>query len=106
MATPEETERLRQLDIVRLVFDAAPPKNATRVLRLADDKKEMPFTLNAKTQIAVLVAIPRGYSLILAKTDPPATSDANAIVLSDVRAERGSGEPALHGLPEAADPGF
>jgi O-antigen/teichoic acid export membrane protein len=98
--------RSKEAQVVRLVFDAAPPKNATRVLRLADDKKEMPFTLNAKTQIAVLVAIPRGYSLILAKTDPPATSDANAIVLSNVRAERGSGEPALHGLPEAADPGF
>ncbi len=98
--------RSKEAQVVRLVFDAAPPKNATRVLRLTDDKKEMPFTLNGKTQIALLVAIPRGYSLILAKTDPPATSDASAIVLSDVRAERGSGEPALNGLPEAADPGF
>ena len=98
--------RSKQAQLVRLDFDATPPKDATRVIRIADDRNEQPFTLTGTTHISLLIAIPRGYSLILAKTDPPATSDADAIVFSNVRAERATGQPQLHGLPEAADPGF
>jgi O-antigen/teichoic acid export membrane protein len=98
--------RSKQAQLVRLVFDATPPKDAKRVIRIADDKDEQAFTLTGTTHISLLIAIPRGYSLILAKTDPAATSDADAIVFSNVRAERATGQPQLHGLPEAADPGF
>ena len=50
--------------------------------------------------------VPRGHSLILLKTDPPAKSRADAIVLSDMYAERATGVPDLHALLESADPGF
>jgi len=49
---------------------------------------------------------PARLLLIVAKTDPPATSDADAIVFSNIRAERATGQPQFHGLPEATDPGF
>jgi O-antigen/teichoic acid export membrane protein len=98
--------RAKEAGVVRLLFDAEPPKGAQRVLRIADDKNERPFTLNGRTQVSLLVQIPRGYSLVLLKTDPAPISREDAIVLTSMFATRASGQPELHALPEAADPGF
>jgi len=92
--------------IVRVSFDAEPPKGQQRVLRVADNSTELPFTLRGRTHVSVLVQIPRGYSLLLVKTDPPPTSEADAIELSAAHANPTSGAPGLHALPESADPGF
>jgi len=98
--------RAKEPGIVRLTFDAQPPEASEKVLRVADNGAERPFTLHGRTPISVLVQIPRGYSFLLVKTDPPPTSEADAIVFSAARAERASGTPDLHALPVEDDPGF
>jgi hypothetical protein len=45
-------------------------------------------------------------SLVLVKTDPAATSSADAIVLSHIQVARASGTPQLNAIAEDADPGF
>lgn len=92
--------------VVRLFFDAVPPKGKQNVLRLADSKGEQAFKLNGRTRVSVLVEIPRGHSQLLAKTDPAATSTSDAIVISAPRAEKASGTPMLHADLISPDPGF
>jgi O-antigen/teichoic acid export membrane protein len=93
--------------LVRLVFDATPPPGAkTATLRVADSKSEQAFPLAGRTPISVLVAIPRGQSQLLLKTDPPPTSAADAILISIPRAERASGAAVLHADLVSPDPGF
>jgi hypothetical protein len=99
--------RARQPSLVRLSLDAEPPKGQQKVLRLSDSSAERPFTLRGPTHISVLVAVPRGFSLVLVKTDPAPTSQADAIVLSNIHVESASGgTPDLHALVEDANPGF
>ena len=90
---------------MRLTFGATPP-GREQTLRLADKDNELPFDLKGTTEVSTLVQIPRGTSYLLVKTDPAATSDEDAIVLSAVRAERASGSPQLHAVPISPDPGF
>ncbi|MEP6893394.1 MAG: hypothetical protein ABI927_06395, partial [Gaiellaceae bacterium] len=92
--------------VVRLIFDAIPPKGGQRTLRLTDAGKEQVFTLSGRTRVSVLVEVPRGTSQLLVKTDPPPTSDADSIVVSIPHAERASGAPALHAQLISPDPGF
>jgi O-antigen/teichoic acid export membrane protein len=98
--------RAKQPGVVRLTFDAAPPQGSQKLLRVADEKIERPFPLTGPTHISVLVEVPRGFSLVLLKTDPPPTSAADAIVFTKMYAERASGTPELHAVLEDADPGF
>jgi hypothetical protein len=92
--------------VVRLLFDATPPKGAQRPLRLADSKGEQAFTLNGRTLVSLNVEIPRGLSQLLVKTDPPAKSERDAVVLSVPRTEKASGEASLHADLITPDPGF
>jgi O-antigen/teichoic acid export membrane protein len=92
--------------VVRLVFDATPPSGSQATLRVADSRAERSFTLGARTQISVLVEVPRGHSQLLVKTEPPPASEADAIVLTAPRAERVAGEPLLHSDLTSPDPGF
>jgi O-antigen/teichoic acid export membrane protein len=96
----------KQAGVVRLVFEAAPPRGQTRTLRLADSDSEQAFRLAGQTTVSVLVKIPRGQSQLLVKTDPPATSEDDAIVISAPRAETASGQTVLHADVVSADPGF
>ena len=96
----------KQAGVVRLVFEAAPPQGQTRTLRLADSNSEQAFRLAGQTTVSVLVEIPRGQSQLLVKTDPPATSEDDAIVISAPRAETASGQAVLHADVVSADPGF
>jgi O-antigen/teichoic acid export membrane protein len=92
--------------VVQLSFEAAPPKGTTRPLRVADSHTEQAFTLSARTTVSVLVEIPRGRSLLLVKTDPPAKSLADAILISPPRAAPSTGQPALHADLISPNPGF
>jgi O-antigen/teichoic acid export membrane protein len=92
--------------VVRLIFDGIPPKGAQRPLRLADSNSEQAFTLNGSTVVELNVEIPRGLSQLLVKTDPPATSEQDAVVVSLPRAEKATGEPVLHADLISPEPGF
>ncbi len=91
--------------IVRLSFFATPP-GRRQTLRLADETNELSFPLDGKTPVSALVEIPRGRSLLLAKTDPAATSESDAIVLSAPRATTAIGSPELHAEQFSGNPGF
>jgi hypothetical protein len=95
----------RSARVVRLSFEATPP-NGSQTLRLADGTHELPFPLEGRTAVSALVEIPRGRSFVLVKTDPAATSEADAIVLSAARATRATGTPDLQAEQISADPGF
>jgi hypothetical protein len=100
------TIRARSESILRLTFDAAPPEDKQRVLRLADDSTERHFALNHLQRVSVVVRAPRGVSLVLVKTDPAPTSLEDAIVLSHLQVGRVRQSPELRAVPENADPGF
>jgi hypothetical protein len=95
----------RAPSVVRLTFVATPP-NRTQVVRLADDAAELPYTLNGRTKVSVPVEIPRGRSLILIKTDPAATSDEDAVVITRPRVSLTTESPELHATAVSPDPGF
>jgi hypothetical protein len=100
------TIRARRAGVVRLSFDATPPTGKPRILRLADNSSEGRFALNGPTHVSVVVAIPRGLSLVLVKTDPPPGSREDAIVISRLQVERATQPPRLHTVLQDADPGF
>jgi O-antigen/teichoic acid export membrane protein len=96
----------RNAAVVKLVFEAVPPSGSRRVLRIADETHEQPFTLQGLTRVSVLVQVPRGQSQLLVKTDPAATSEADAIGISAPRTEKASGSPTLQPQLLTPDPGF
>jgi hypothetical protein len=96
----------RKDQVVRLFFDAVPPQGTSKVLRVADDQGERPFTLDGRTRVSVLVQIPRGHSLLLVKTDPPPTSDEDSIVIDAPQVASASGTPELHAEQISSEPGF
>jgi O-antigen/teichoic acid export membrane protein len=96
----------RKAGVVELVFDATPPDGKHRTLRIADSKQEQAFPLDGRTHVSVLVEVPAGQSQLLVKTDPPPTSDADAIVITAPRTRPGSGAPVLHADLISSDPGF
>jgi O-antigen/teichoic acid export membrane protein len=98
--------RSRQAGVVTLVFDVKPPTGATRRLRVADSQREQAFNLSGPTRFTVSVQVPRGLSQLLVKTDPPATSEADALLLAVPRAARQSGKPVLLADLVSPDPGF
>lgn len=98
--------RARTAGVVGIVFDAVPPAGGARTLRLADSQHEQAFRLDGRTTVGVLVQVPRGVSQLLLKTDPPPTSEADAIVLTTPRAQPASGSPSLRADLVSPDPGF
>ena len=90
---------------VRLSFAAAPP-GRRQVLRVADSDTELSFPLDGTTDISIAVEIPRGTSYLLVKTDPAATSEKDAIVVSRPRAERTTDAAQLTSVPISPEPGF
>jgi hypothetical protein len=92
--------------VVRLSFDAMPPKGQRTVLRVADTSYEQSFDLAGRTTISVLVQIPRGHSTVLLKTDPPPQSADDAILITAPRAESASGQADLQAEELSSDPGF
>jgi O-antigen/teichoic acid export membrane protein len=98
--------RARQPGTVQLVFDARAPTGAKRSIRIGDSQREQTFNIGGTTRIFISVEIPRGVSRLLIKTDPPPTSETDAIVLSTPHAEKTTAPPVLHADLISADPGF
>jgi O-antigen/teichoic acid export membrane protein len=96
--------RAKTPGVIRLVFDATTP--SARQFRIQDAQGEHPFALSGSMHFDLNVEVPRGVSQLVLKTDPAATSEADAVVLSQPRAERPSGAAALRAIPSSADPGF
>ena len=83
---------------VRLVFDAAPRRNRSSVVRITDALHEQAFTVRGRTHISFLVAVPRGRSQLSLHSD--------ALAISAPRAQRARGVARLRAQPLSADPGF
>jgi hypothetical protein len=98
--------RSRQAGVVTLTFDVKAPAGATRKLRVADSQREQAFFVTGTKRFTIDVQIPRGLSQLLVKTDPPATSEADALLLAVPRAARQSGKPVLLADLVSPDPGF
>jgi hypothetical protein len=97
--------RAKAPGVVRLVFDATVP-NGKRQFRIQDAQGEHPFTFDTSMHFDVTVAVPRGVSQLVLKVDPAPTSEADAVVLSQLRVETAAGTAALHAIPSSDDPGF
>ncbi len=97
--------RAKAPGVVRLVFDATAP-SGSRQFRIQDAVGEHAFTFSGSMHFELNVEVTRGVSQLLLKTDPAPTSEADAVVLSQPRAEPPSGAAALHASPSSADPGF
>ena len=97
--------RAKTAGVIRLVFDANTP-SGTRQLRIQDTQGEHPFALSGSMHFDLNVEVPRGVSQLVLKIDPAPTSEADAVVLSQPRAEPASGPAVLHASPSSADPGF
>ena len=90
--------------VVRVVFDARAP--GARQFRVQDTQGEHAYTVNGTQHFDLAVEVPRGSSQLLLKVDPAATSESDALVLSQPVAVATSGPAALHAIPVSADPGF
>jgi O-antigen/teichoic acid export membrane protein len=97
--------RAKTAGVIRVVFDATVP-SGTRQLRVQDTQGDHPFTLTGTTHFDLNVRVPRGVSQLLLKVDPAPTSEADAVVLSQPRAEPRSGPVVLNASPSSSDPGF
>jgi hypothetical protein len=97
--------RAKAPGVVRLVFDATAP-NGERKFRVQDAQGEHPFTFNTSMHFDVTVDVPRGVSQLVLKVDPAPTSEADAVVLTQLRVETAGGAATLHAIPSSADPGF
>jgi hypothetical protein len=91
---------------VHLVFDAVDPNNKQRTVRLSDGQREITFTVSGRTRVSVLVAVPRGRTQLLLKTDPAPTSEDDTVVISAPRTARAVGQAQLRPAPLSTDPGF
>lgn len=98
--------RAKQAGVMKLVFDAVPPAGSERLLRISDERTEVPVTLDGTTRVSVNVAVPSGLSRLLVKTDPAATSTDDAIELTAPVASGASGNAQLQAEPVSPDVGF
>ena len=97
--------RAKTPGVIRLIFDVTAP-NGSRRLRIQDAQSEHPFTLSGSMHFDLNVEAPRGVSQLVLKIDPAPTSETDAVVMSQPRAEQPSGAAALRAIPVSADPGF
>jgi hypothetical protein len=95
----------KQNGVVRIVLDASAP-GGERDMRIQDAKGEHPYGFTGSLHIDVNVAVPRGVSQLLLKVDPAATSEADAVMLSQPRVEASNGAATLTAIPTSAKPGF
>jgi O-antigen/teichoic acid export membrane protein len=91
--------------VIRLIFDATSP-SGSRALRIQDTQGEHAFTVNGTMHFDLKVEVTRGVSQLLLKVDPAATSEQDALLLSQPRTAPGAGRPVLLASPSSSDPGF
>jgi hypothetical protein len=95
----------RKPGVIRLSFDATSP-SGIRALRIQDNQGDHPFTVNGTTHFDLTVEVIRGVSQLLLKVDPAATSEQDALLVSQPRTVPARGRPALLATPSSSDPGF
>jgi O-antigen/teichoic acid export membrane protein len=95
----------KKAGVIRLSFDVTSP-SGSRELRIQDTQGEHPFTVNGTTHFDLNVEVTRGVSQLLLKVNPPPTSEADAVVLSQPRTAPASGTPTLLATPTSSNPGF
>jgi O-antigen/teichoic acid export membrane protein len=85
--------------VARLSFVAIPPAGKSSVVGITDTKQVQAVTLQGRTHVSLVVAIPRGQSQILLKTN-------DSIVVSAPQAATTTAQPTLHANLISASPGF
>jgi hypothetical protein len=96
--------RAKTPGIVALEFDVRNPVG--RLVRIAASGDEVPFTVVGKDRIRVNVQVLRGLSQLLIKMDPPAKSEADALVIALPQQRRPVGDTQLLADLLSPDPGF
>jgi hypothetical protein len=97
--------RSRAHQTVHLEFDAEAP-GGQRDLRVQDTQGEHAFGFTGSRRFHEDVEVPRGVSQLIFKVDPPATSDADAVVLTQPRVGPATGTATFHAIPVSDRPGF
>ena len=97
--------RAKNGGIVRLEFEVAVPGGEHK-LGLQDARGEHTFPFTGSFHFDANVEVPRGVSQLYLSADPAATSETDAVVLSQPRVGPGNGAAALHAATVSADPGF
>jgi hypothetical protein len=97
--------RARQAGIVRIEFDASAP-GGEHQFRVQDSQGEHAYPFTGSMHFDANIEIPAGASQLLLKVDPAATSEADAVMLSQPRAEPRTGGASLHAIGVSADSGF
>jgi hypothetical protein len=97
--------RARTPGIVRVELDATAP-GGEHQLRIQDSAGEHPYPFTGSLHFDANIEVPRGVSQLLLKVDPAATSEADAVMLSQPRVEAPNGGASLHATTVSADPGF
>jgi hypothetical protein len=97
--------RSRVPQVVQLQFDAGAP-GAQRDLRVRDSEGEHPYGFTGSRHFAENVEVPRGASQLILTVNPPATSDADAVALTQPRLGPATGAAVYHAIPVSGDPGF
>jgi O-antigen/teichoic acid export membrane protein len=97
--------RARAPGIVRLQFDASAP-GGEHNLRIQDSTGEHPYPFTGSMHFDLNVEVPRGVSQLLLKVDPAATSEQDAVLLTQPVVTAGTGAAVLHAIGVSPDPGF
>jgi O-antigen/teichoic acid export membrane protein len=95
----------KKTGVIRLVFDAIAP-SGSRTLRIQDTQGEHSYPVTGATHFDLNVTATRGVSQLLLKLDQPATSEEDAMQLTQPRALAASGPPVLLATPSSSNPGF
>jgi O-antigen/teichoic acid export membrane protein len=97
--------RSRTSGIVRVQFDATAP-GGEHQLRVQDAQAEHPYPFTGTMHFDANIEVPRGISQLLLKVDPAPTSEADAVMLTQPRAEARTGAASLHAITVSSEPGF
>jgi hypothetical protein len=97
--------RSRAPQTLHLQFEASAP-GGQRDLRIQDAQGEHAYGFTGSKRFDENVEVPRGVSQLTFKVDPPPTSEADAIVLTQPRVGRGTGAATFHAIPVSGHPGF
>jgi O-antigen/teichoic acid export membrane protein len=98
--------RAKQASVVELSFDVVTPQGKQGTLRVSSSSQEQAFPVTGTTRVTINVQVPRGVSQLLLKTDPPPTSEEDALVLSTPHAAKTTSDAAIQSDPVSADSGF
>jgi len=97
--------RSRVPQIVRVDFNAGAP-GGQRDLSVQDSQGDHPYGFTGSRHFGENVEVPRGVSQLIFRVDPPATSEADAVVLTQPRVGPATGAATFHAIPVSDDPGF